>query len=128
MGEEKEFIYGELSYQINGIVFEVFNTLGPGLSEKYYQRAIFEALKSAGFKVQRELYIPLTFKGIKIGNYYLDFLIEDKIVLEIKKGDHFRKTNINQVYEYLVATNLKLGILANFTSSEVKIKRIVNLK
>lgn len=125
--KKEDFIYQELSYRINGILFDVFNELGPGLSEKYYQRAIFEALKSAGLKVTEQLYIPLNYKGIQIGNCYLDFLIEDTIILELKRGDYFRRQNIAQIYQYLKATNLKLGILANFTSGGVKIKRIVNL-
>lgn len=124
---QNQIIFEELSYKINGILFDVYNELGPGLSEKYYQRAVFEALKLAGFKIQQQLYVPLKYKDIKIGNYYLDFLIEDTIVLEIKQGNTFLKRNISQVYEYLKVTNLKLGILANFTSSGVKIKRIVNL-
>jgi GxxExxY protein len=125
--KEKEFIYEDLSYKINGILFDVFNELGPGLSEKYYQKAINIALKLGGLKNKEQVYIPLSYKEIKIGNYYLDFLIEDKIILEIKKGNYFRRQNISQVFQYLKETNLKLGILANFTSSGVKIKRIVNL-
>lgn len=96
--KKEEFIYEELSYKINGILFDVFNELGPGLSKKYYQKAILEALKLNGLKVKQQLYIPLKYKGIKIGNYYLDFLIENKIIVEIKKGNYFRKQNIEQVY------------------------------
>jgi len=70
---------------------------------------------------------PLAYGGKTIGRYYLDFLIADKIVLEIKKGDRFLKTNIDQVYAYLKRFNLKLGILANFTKGGLKFKRIVNV-
>lgn len=57
----------------------------------------------------------------------MDFVIEGKIVLEIKVGEHFSKNNINQIYGYLKATDLKLGILANFTRTGVKYKRIINI-
>jgi GxxExxY protein len=128
MTSKKEMlIYENLSYKINGILFDVFNELGAGLQEKYYQRALFEAFKQNGLKVEQQVHVPLNYKDKKIGNYYLDFLIEDKIIVEIKKGDYFKKTNINQIYQYLVATELALGILANFTTSGVKIKRIVNI-
>lgn len=81
-----DLIYPELSYKINGILFEVYNELGPGHKEKYYQSAIQEALKQNKFKVERELYVPLKYNDVKVGKYYLDFLVDDNIVLEIKKG------------------------------------------
>lgn len=70
--------------------------------------------------------MPLKFKGTAIGHQFLDFLIEDKIILEIKKGDRFSKSNIEQVLAYLKTTKLKLGIIANFGSRELKFKRIIN--
>ncbi len=125
--KRNDLIYPELSYKINGILFDVYNELWPGHKEKYYQTAVYEALIQNNFKIEKELYIPVRYKGVKVGKYYLDFLIDNKIVLEIKKGDYFRKTNIEQVYQYLVATDLGLGILAQFTGSGVRTKRILNL-
>lgn len=63
---------------------------------------------------------------IKKSRNYLDFLVEDKIVLEIKKGNYYSKKNIEQVKQYLKVTNLKLAILANFTPSGVKFLRVLN--
>jgi GxxExxY protein len=123
----KDLIYPELSYEITGVLFSVFKELGPGHKEKYYQNAIYNALIKKGYHVQRELYIPLLYQGEKVGSYYLDFLINDKIVLEIKKGDIFKKNSIDQILQYLKTTNLSLGILAQFTSSGVKTKRILNI-
>ena len=71
--------------------------------------------------------LPLVYKGENIGNYALDFLIEKKMVLEIKKDKSFSYKNIEQVHNYLKAYNLKLGILANFTSDGLKFKRILNV-
>lgn len=65
---------------------------------------------------------------VKLLVNFFDFLIEDKIVLELKKGDRFSKTHIDQVNQYLVSKNLKLGILAYFAPNKVHYKRIVNLK
>jgi GxxExxY protein len=62
-----------------------------------------------------------------IGRYFLDFLVDNKIVVEIKKGDYFSKKNIEQVKAYLKVTNLKLAVLVNFTSSGVKFLRILNI-
>ena len=68
------------------------------------------------------------FKDKTIGRYYLDFVIEDKIILEIKKTPRFARKNIEQVNAYLKASELELAILANFTPTGVKTKRMLNIK
>ncbi len=126
--KRNDLIYPEISYQIIGVLFEVFRQLGHGYQEKYYQRAVSLELKRRGLKFKEQVYFPLNYKGDKIGNYFLDFLIEDKIILEIKKDKHFSRKNIEQILGYLKAFDLKLGIIANFTSEGLKFKRIVNIK
>ena len=122
-----QLIYPDLSYKLVGILFTVFNELGYGYQEKYYQRAIAKFFKKNKIEFKEQVYAPLEFKGERIGGYYLDFLIENRLILEIKKGDRFSKTNIDQVYSYLKRFNLKLGIIANFTRGGLKFKRIVNI-
>ena len=125
--KRKDLIYPELSYTIVGILFEVYNNLGSGHKEKYYQKAVAIALKTAMISFKEQVYSPIIFKDNNVGNYFLDFLIEDKLVLEIKSGEKFLKQNISQIYSYLKIKNLKLGILANFTKEGLKFKRILNL-
>ena len=108
-------------------MFDVYNDLGYGYQEKYYYRAIKQSFKNRGLNFKEQFAIPLKFKDSRIGTYLLDFLVEDKIVVEIKKGDRFSRDNISQVVAYLKSANLKLGILVNFTSSGIKCKRILNL-
>ena len=72
--------------------------------------------------------IKLLYKNQFLTTNYLDFLIENKIILELKQGNLFSRKDIEQVYNYLKASNLKLGILARFTKSGVKYKRIINIK
>ncbi|PIR44193.1 GxxExxY protein [Candidatus Wolfebacteria bacterium CG10_big_fil_rev_8_21_14_0_10_31_9] len=124
---EEKVIYPQLSYKIVGALFEVYNSLGYGYKEKYYQRALSEALKGLGIKFKEQLLSTVKFKNNDIGKIFLDFLIDDKIVLEIKKTDRFSKTEIEQVLGYLKATNLKLGIIAHFTKDGIKYKRILNI-
>ncbi len=124
----EDLVYPELCFQIVGILFEVYNELGYGHAEKIYQKAVEVGLEKASLKFSREKYYPLIFKGEKIGSGFFDFLIEEKIVLELKKGDRFAKKHIDQVNEYLVSNNLKLGILAYFAPRNLHYKRIVNLK
>lgn len=121
-------IYPELSYKIIGILFNVWREIGYSHKEKYIQKAIEIALETNNIPFQKELKVDLKFKDDKIGNYFIDFLIDNKIVLEIKKRDYFSRADIDQLYSYLKATRLKLGIISHFTRSGVKFKRILNLK
>ena len=128
MGELKrnDLVHPELSYKIVGCAFEVHNALGQGRQEKHYQRALAEEFKNAGLKVAEQVYYPITFKEKHIGKDYLDFLINDQIVVEIKKGDRYSKQHIDQVLEYLKVGNKELAILINFGSQGVQFRRIVN--
>ncbi|PIR06186.1 GxxExxY protein [Candidatus Jorgensenbacteria bacterium CG_4_10_14_0_8_um_filter_39_13] len=115
----------ELSYKIIGILFDVYNNLGGGYQEKYYQRAVSQEFKNRDIKFKEQISIPLSFKGISIGRYFLDFLIEDKIILEIKVANKFYIRDVKQVLAYLKATNTSLGILANFNRNNLQFKRIL---
>jgi len=125
--KREDLVYPELSYQIIGVLFDVYNKLGYGLSEKVYQQAVGSAFKNAKMRTQEQVYSPLMYGGAKVARNYFDFLVEDKVVLEIKKGDKFAKSHIDQVYQYLRSKNLKLGILAYFAPRKLHFKRIVNL-
>ena len=120
-------IYPELSYQVTGVLFEVWSEVGIGHKEKFYQKAVAYGLNKRELKHKEQLPAKINFKGKLIGLYYFDFLIDEKLVLEIKVRNYFSKNDINQLYAYLKAMKLKLGIIAHFTKTGVKIKRIVNL-
>ena len=121
-----EIIQKDLSYKIMGILFSVQNALGNRYQEKYYQRAIEEAFKIEKIKFKRELCVDLMFNNKKIGKYFLDFLVEDKVILEVKTVDKLRPKDFKQVLAYLTANNLELGILVNFSSDKLTYKRILN--
>ncbi len=120
-----ELMYPELSFRLVGILFEVYNELGPGHKEKFYENAVAVALDKAGIRYTRQLYSPLTFSGTKVGSYFFDFLIEDSIVLELKQGERFSKRNLDQVLTYLKTHNLKFGI---FAQRDLKFKRVLNVR
>lgn len=123
-----ELIHKELSYKVVGILYDVYNTLGYGHKEKHYQRAIAAAFKSEKITFQEQVSYSINYKETNIGRYFLDFLVDDKIVLEIKKGPHFPKSHMDQILGYLKATELELAILACFTPTGVRTKRILNGK
>src|SRR3989338_8569020 len=110
-----DLIYPELSYKIVGCAFDVYNSIGSGHHEKYYQRALTEAFSKQNLNFSQQVNFPLKYKEKIIGRNFLDFLVEDKIVIEIKKGEHFSKTHIDRVMEYLKLSNLQLAILINFS-------------
>lgn len=122
-----DLLYPEMSYRIVGCAFDVYNSIGSGHHEKYYQRALIEAFTKAGISFQTEMRFPLIYNGKVIGQKRLDFLVDGKVVVELKKGNNFSKTHIDQVLEYLRTQRLNLAILINFGSQGVVFKRIVNL-
>ena len=124
----KKIIYPKLSYKINGCLFEVYKELGPGHREKLYQQALKKEFENNRIGFKSQIPIEIRYKQNPIGKYYLDFLIENKIILEIKVGSYFLKRNLEQILDYLKSSNLKLGIIANFTRDGVKFYRVINLK
>ena len=120
-------VYKELSYEIMGAIFEVFSELGYGFKERYYEDAIAKEFKNKGIKFERQLPCKLKYKEEIIGNYRFDFLVEEKITIELKRGNFFSRNNITQALQYLKSANLKLAILVNITSDGVKFKRILNI-
>jgi GxxExxY protein len=121
-----DIYYKELSYKIVGILFKVSNELGGDYHEKYYQRAIEVLLKKENLHFKREFPVNIEIESSKIGHHFLDFLIDDKVILETKKGDRVIMSHIKQVLMYLKTMNLQLGLLAYFGHNGVQIKRIVN--
>lgn len=122
-----DLVYPTLSYEIVGCAYEIWDELGPGHSEKIYQKSFAIVLRAKNIKFQEQVYYSLKFRDKIVGKGVLDFLIEDKIIVELKKDGHFSKNNIEQVLNYLKLSSLKLAILINFTKEGVKFKRIVNV-
>ncbi len=126
MIQKQDLIYPELSYKLVGLAYNVFNELGHGHLEKIYQKAYAKELKEAGIIFKEQAPYKVIYKEEIIGNNYLDFLIEEKVIIELKRSDFYSKKYIDQVSNYIKVSNLKLAILINFTTNGVRIKRIVN--
>lgn len=114
----KEFLYGELTYELNSCLFSVHNELGRFAREKQYADLLEKKLKEAGIRYQREL------RAGDSGNVF-DFLIEDVIVLELKAKPFLLREDYVQVQRYLHTANMRLGILVNFRSRYLQPKRIL---
>jgi len=123
-----DLVYPDEYFKIRGVLFDVYNTLGPNHKEKHYHKGIEVGLKKIGMAYKHEVPADLLVYNEKVGQYFLDFVIDDKIVLEVKRGRRFRKCDLDQILGYLEATGLKLGVLALFAPEEVRTERIINWK
>lgn len=116
----KKVIHPELSYSVTGILFEVKKELGQYAREKQYGDLIEQKLKESNIQYEREIAIGNT------GNI-IDFLIENKIILELKAMRFITKDNYRQIQNYLQHAKVKLGILANFREKFLKPVRVVRI-
>lgn len=120
-------LYENLTYEIRGAAMEVRKILGPGHKEIIYQNAFAEELVSRNIDFEREksirIHSPKT--GKIIGHYRPDFLIGNKVIIEIKAVDIIPKNFIDQIYSYLRNSEYQLGIFINFRSPKLYIKRVI---
>ena len=119
----------EISYIIRGIVFDIYNNLGPGLLESVYEEILYYELKSAGLKVKRQKEIPVIWKDIKMEHgFRADLIVEDKVVIELKSVEEIAKVHYKQLATYVKLTGLKLGLLINFGEKDFSkgIRRYIN--
>lgn len=119
----------EISYKIRGAIFEIYNSIGPGLLESAYEAALYFELKKAGLKVERQIEIPFQYKEVRLEvGYKLDLIVEDKVIVEIKSVTDFSALHFKQLTTYLKLTKVKLGLLVNFNTLNIRegIARIAN--
>jgi len=122
-------IENKISYKIIGCAFEVHKTLGPGLLESTYQKRFQYELIKAGLYTEHEKTLDLTYKGLSVDNAYrIDLIIENRIAIEIKSVEMINDIHIAQLLTYLKLGELKLGLLINFNTKDLKhgIKRLIN--
>ena len=122
---EDKIIYRNESFNIVGAAMEVHKQIGSGFTEPIYQEAFEEELRLRGIPYEREKVFNVTYKGkILSKNFRPDFVCYDKIIVELKSVDEFTDEHIAQVYNYLKASRLELGLLINFGATSLKYKRI----
>lgn len=120
-----EILYRELSYEIVGAAMEVHRILGPGYLEAVYQAALAHELLLRGIPFEQHRKLKVDYKGVVVGNYEADFVVADKIVLELKATSSLVKRDDAQALNYLATTGLRLAILLNFGTESLQHQRIV---
>ena len=115
----------DITYRINGAVFEVNHVLGPGFLEKVYENALLRELKTKGLKAESQVPIKVDYKGECVGEYFADILVEEKVIIELKTVDRIEKIHEAQLLNYLKATGMQVGLIVNFRHQKADIKRLV---
>ncbi len=115
--------HAELTEQIIGIYYEVYNELGHGFLESVYQNSMFIALEAAGLIVQREFPVPVRFRGQVVGEYRADLIVQRAVIVELKAVHMLEKSHEIQLFHYLRATDYEVGLLLNFGGPRPQFKR-----
>ncbi len=119
----------DVSYKIIGCAMEVYKTLGPGLLESAYEKALIHELNLAGIPVQSQVEVEMNYKGVNIGEgLRLDLLVDDQIIVELKSVEEVKPVHHKQLLTYLRLMDKRLGLLINFNVTDIMqgIKRVVN--
>lgn len=108
-----------------GCAFKVSNTLGVGFLERVYENALVHELRKTVLQVEQQKPLQVWYGGVIVGNYVADLLIEEAVIVELKAVTALDNKHFAQCMNYLKATELTLGLVINFGSPKVEIKRVV---
>ena len=116
-----------LSDKIIGCAFRVYNELGNGFLEKVYENSLMIELHDNGLYAENQKPIKVRYKGVKVGDYFADIIVENKIILELKVVDSIIPIHVSQLINYLKATGYRIGYILNFGhESKLQFKRLVS--
>ena len=124
--EEKELLlYSDITYQIRGACFEIWKEFGGAFKEKVVERSLARALKKRGLEVETQKHISILFDGEKVGEYTPDMVVNRCVLIELKSKPYIIKEDERQFWLYLKGSEYKLGLLINFGSDRLDIRRRV---
>ena len=119
----------ELTYEIRGAIFDVYNELGPGLLESVYEEALAFELQERGLEVVRQVEVPIIYKGNELKTALrLDLMVNNQVIIELKSVEEMKPVFAKQLLTYLKLMKKHVGLLVNFNTSNLRegLKRIVN--
>jgi len=119
-----EILFKELSFAIIGAAMEVHRLLGPGFLESVYQAALAHELTLRGIQFEKSKKLPVYYKGLLVGDYEADMVVEGKIILELKAVSALHPRHEAQALNYLAATGFELAIVINFGADSLQQKRV----
>ena len=119
----------DVTYQIRGAIYDVYNELGPGLLESVYEEALCFELEQRGLKTERQIQVPISYKGnVLKTELRLDLLVEDNVIVDLKSVEEMKKVFAKQLLTYLRLMDKRVGLLVNFNTDNIltAITRIAN--
>ncbi len=122
-----QYLHSELTAKIIGCAMEVHGVLGNGFQEVIYQRALEIEMLAQGLDFTREHEMKIYYKGVDIGTRRVDFLVENKVMVEIKALSTLEDVHLAQAINYLEAYGLEVGLLLNFGARSLQYKRVMKL-
>lgn len=123
--DDEKLIYEELTFKLIGFSMQVHTTLGYGFLEKVYENSLMVMLRKNGIQVAQQAPIPVLFEGEKVGDYFADILVENKVILELKTADSIVGHHRAQLLNYLKETGFRVGIILNFGGRKLEYERMV---
>ena len=120
-----ELLYKELTFAVIGAAMEVHRILGPGFLESVYQSALARELTLRGIPFGQQVRLPVSYKDVLVGEYIADFIIDGKLIVEIKAVSNFNSQHQAQAMHYLAATGLRLALLLNFGTGSLEHRRVI---
>lgn len=124
-GQQGElYPHKDLTAKIIAVAFRVHNRLGPFFLEKVYENALVKELEAMGIRVEQQKRLAVNYGGEPIGNFVVDILVDEKVIIEIKAVPSLLKAHADKLLHYLKASGIEVGLVLNFASS-VQIKRMV---
>ncbi|MCH8127341.1 GxxExxY protein [candidate division KSB1 bacterium] len=124
--DKKKYKYSELTGKIIGAAMRVHSRLGNGFQEVIYQRALAIEMQKQKLSFQQELKISIYYDDQQIGSRRVDFLVDEKVLVELKALVKMESVHMAQAINYLEAFNLEIGLLINFGSKSLEFKRLIN--
>ena len=115
----------QISYAIQGCVFEVYRQLGCGFLEKVYEKALLAEFELQGLRAEAQVPVTVQYKNVDIGVYFADIIVEKCVILELKAQQKLPQSSKAQLLNYLKATDLHLGMLVNFAFPKASVQRVV---
>ena len=116
-------LHEELTEKILKACFEVINELGAGFLESVYEKALVVVLKEMGLKVRSQVPLNVNFRGVSVGDFFADIIVEDRVILELKAVKQLAPEHKAQLINYLKATGVDVGLLINFGNPKLEYKR-----
>ena len=123
--KDEEYKYSDITHKIIGAAMKVHSTLGNGFQEVIYQRALAIELGKLGLDFQREFEMPIHYDGEEIGTRRVDFMVEGKVMVELKALTKLEDVHMAQAINYLEAYKLEIGLLINFGGRSLEFKRLI---